>query len=134
MSARTRAPKLFGRASSTSGTAMMPTGTLSQKIACQFQPSTTAPPISGPSATPRPAMPPQMPIAAGRSRSLTEPASRVSDSGMSAAAPTPWMARATMSIHGSVLRALSAEASGEDHDAGEEDACAGRSGRRARRP
>ena len=49
------------------GRAMMPTGTLSQKIACQFQPSTTAPPISGPTATPRPAMPPQMPIASGRS-------------------------------------------------------------------
>ena len=44
----------------------MPTGTLIQKMACQFQPSTTAPPISGPTATPRPAMPPQMPMASGR--------------------------------------------------------------------
>ena len=48
------------------GSATTPTGTLIQKIACQFQPSMTAPPMSGPTATPRPAMPPQMPIASGR--------------------------------------------------------------------
>ena len=42
------------------------TGTLSQKIACQLTPSTTAPPMTGPSATPRPETPPQMPIAAAR--------------------------------------------------------------------
>ena len=72
-SARSLAPKVFGRASSTSGTEMMPTGTLIQKIACQFQPSTTAPPMSGPAATPRPATPPQMPIASGRSRRATDP-------------------------------------------------------------
>ena len=111
MSARTRAPKLFGRAISTSGTAITPSGTLSQKMACQFQPCTTAPPISGPSATPRPEMPPQMPMAAGRSRWLTLPASRVSDRGRRAAAPAPCTARAAISIHGSVARALAALAS-----------------------
>ena len=85
-------------------------GTLSQKIASQLQPSTTAPPISGPSATPRPETPPQMPMASGRSLSLTEPTSRVSDSGMSAAEPTPWTARAAMSCTGSVLTAAAADA------------------------
>ena len=52
-----------------------------------------------------------MPIAAGRSLSLTLPASRVSESGIRAAAPTPCTARARMSIHGSVASALAAEAS-----------------------
>ena len=55
-----------GSTKSASGIARMPTGTLIQKIACQFQPSMIAPPTSGPTATPSPAMPPQMPIASGR--------------------------------------------------------------------
>ena len=109
-SARSVAPKLFGRARRASGMAMMPTGTLSQKIPCQFQPSTTAPPTSGPAATPRPEMPPQMPMASGRRRAGTEPARRVSESGMSAAPPTPWMARAAMSSPGPVDSAAKAEA------------------------
>ncbi len=69
--------------------AMMPTGTLIQKMPCQFQPAMTAPPISGPAATPRPAMPPQMPIASGRRLGSTEPASSESDSGMMPAPPRP---------------------------------------------
>ena len=89
MSALSLAPKVLGRANQTSGSARMPTGTLSQKIACQFQPSSTAPPTRGPTATPRPAMPPQMPIASGRRLGSTEPASRESDSGMIAAPPRP---------------------------------------------
>ena len=88
----------------------MPTGTLIQKIACQFQPSTTAPPMSGPAATPRPATPPQMPIARARSRTGTEPAISVSESGMSAAPPMPCTARAAMSWPGFVLRPAKAEA------------------------
>ena len=89
----------------------MPTGTLIQKMACQAQPSITAPPMSGPVATPRPATPPQMPIASGRRASGTEPASRVSESGMIAAAPNPCSARAVMSWPGSVARAANAELS-----------------------
>ena len=38
--------------------------------------------MSGPVATPRPATPPQMPIASGRRASGTDPASSVSESGM----------------------------------------------------
>jgi hypothetical protein len=82
---------------------------LIQKIACQAQPSITAPPMSGPVATPRPATPPQMPIASGRRAIGTEPASRVSESGMMAAAPNPCAARAAISWLGSVARAASAE-------------------------
>ena len=47
-------------------TASTPIGTFSQKIHCQSRPSTTAPPTTGPTATPRPLMPPQIPIAALR--------------------------------------------------------------------
>ncbi len=110
MSSRTRAPRVFGSTTNTSGSTRMPTGTLIQKIASQLQPSTTAPPMSGPAATPRPAMPPQMPIASGRRRSATAPASSERESGMMPAPPSPWRARATMSWVGSVLSAASTDA------------------------
>ena len=111
MSARSFAPKLFGSAMRASATETTPTGTLIQKIACQAQPSMTAPPMSGPVATPRPATPPQMPIASGRRAIGTLPASSVSESGRMAAAPKPCRARAAMSWPGSVARAASAELS-----------------------
>jgi hypothetical protein len=85
-------------------------GTLIQKIACHETPSTTAPPISGPMATPRPATPPQTPMAMARWAFGTAAASRVSDSGMMAAPPTPCTARATMSMAGAVARADPMEA------------------------
>ena len=88
---------------------MMATGTLIQKIACQFQPSMTAPPMSGPTATPRPEMPPQRPMASGRRAGATPPAMSASDSGMTPAPPNPWRARAAMSCVGSVLSAASTE-------------------------
>ncbi len=88
-----------------SGTATRATGTLSQKMACQLTPSTTAPPMTGPSATPRPETPPQMPIAAARMAGGTAAANSVSDSGMIAAAPSPWKARATMRASDDVLSA-----------------------------
>ena len=93
-----------------SGTATSATGTLSQKIACQLRPSTTAPPITGPSATPRPDTPPQMPIAIARRAGGTAPASRVSDSGMIAAAPRPCSARAAISAPALSLSAEPIEA------------------------
>ena len=89
---------------------MIATGTLSQKIACQLTPSTTAPPTTGPSATPRPDTPPQIPIAIGRSLVGTAAASRVSDSGMMAAAPRPWNARAVIRAPLVVLSAEPMEA------------------------
>ena len=74
---RRRAPGRAGRAARPgrrtrsgggrpAGRATRPIGTLSQKIQCHEMPSTTAPPTSGPSATPRPEMPDQAPIARPR--------------------------------------------------------------------
>ena len=110
MSSRTRAPNALGRTQSTNGIARMPTGTLIQKIDCQLRPSTMAPPSSGPTATPSPASPPQMPIASGRRLDSTAPESSESDSGMMPAPPMPWIARATISCPGSVLRAANTDA------------------------
>ena len=93
-----------------SGAATSATGTLSQKIACQLTPSTTAPPITGPSATPSPETPPQIPMASGRIAAGTAAASRVSESGMTAAAPRPWTARAAISAPGLLLSADAMEA------------------------
>ena len=87
------------------------TGTLIQKIASHEMPSTTAPPMTGPSATPSPETPPQIPIAIARRAAGTAPASRVRDSGMIAAAPAPCTARAAMSISALVARADAMEAS-----------------------
>ena len=94
---RWRRPKDSDTANHSSGPATRATGTFSQKMACQLTPSTTAPPITGPRATPRPETPPQMPIATGRMATGTAAASRVRDSGMTAAAPRPWTARAAIS-------------------------------------
>jgi len=95
-SRRDQVPRDSGTAKASSGTATRATGTLSQKIACQLTPSTTAPPTTGPSATPRPETPPQIPIAMARFAAGTDAASRVSESGIMAAAPSPCTARATM--------------------------------------
>ena len=60
-------------------------------------PLTIAPPTSGPSATARPLMPPQMPSASPRRSAGTEADRTVSVSGITMAPPTPWAARATSS-------------------------------------
>ena len=99
-SMRARAPKSLLSTKNASGIAMIATGTLIQKIACQFQPSMTAPPTSGPTATPRPAMPPQRPMASGRRSGATPPAMRASDSGMTPAPPKPCSARAAIELRG----------------------------------
>ena len=75
----------------------MPIGTLSQKIQCHEMPSTTAPPTSGPSATPRPEMPDQAPIARPRFSGGNAVESSVSVSGVTIAAPAPCSARAAIS-------------------------------------
>ena len=108
-SSRTRAPRSLRRAQSAKGMARIAIGTFSQKIACQFQPSMIAPPTSGPTATPRPETPPQIPIASGRRSGATPPESSASDRGKMPAPPSPWTARATISCDGSVLRAANTE-------------------------
>jgi len=49
-----------------SGIATRPIGTLTQKIACHARPSAIAPPMSGPIAMARPAIPPHAPRATAR--------------------------------------------------------------------
>jgi hypothetical protein len=69
---------------------------LIQKIQCQETPLITAPPTSGPMATPRPLTPPQMPSAIPRRAGGTASESSVSVSGSTIAAPSP-SARAAIS-------------------------------------
>ena len=71
----------------------MPSGTFTQKIQCQSRPSVTAPPTSGPDATPSPATPPQIPTTAPRRSAGNDEVSRVSPRGITIAAPSPWTAR-----------------------------------------
>src|SRR3546814_7270483 len=61
---------------------LIATGTLIQKIPCHENPSTTAPPTTGPIAIPRPETPPHTPIAMARLASGTAATRRVSESGM----------------------------------------------------
>ena len=70
---------------------------MSQKIHCQETPSTTAPPTNGPTATPRPLIAPQIPSAAPRFSGGTAAETRVRVSGVTIAAPMPWIARAAIS-------------------------------------
>jgi hypothetical protein len=85
-------------------------GTLTQKIQCQSIPCVIAPPITGPLATARPAIAPQMPTTAPR-RSGGKAAVRiVSDNGITAAAPSPWTARAPSSSPGLRASAQAADA------------------------
>ncbi len=86
----------------------MPIGTFSQKIHCQEKPSTTAPPTTGPSATPSPETPDQMPSASPRFSTAKASLSSVSESGVMTAPPRPWKARAAISA--SVLGASAAAA------------------------
>jgi hypothetical protein len=76
----------------------MPTGTLIQKIHCHEAPSVMAPPMTGPSATPRPAIAPQMPSATPRFSGAVTLASSVSVSGITIAPPSPCTARAAISV------------------------------------
>ena len=81
-----------------SGIAIRPIGTLSQKIHCQASPSAIAPPTSGPIAIARPPTAPHRPSATAR-RSFGTAADRiVRVSGVTIAPPTPWIARAAMSM------------------------------------
>ena len=88
------------------GSRAMPIGTLSQKIHCQERPSTMAPPMTGPRATARPAVPLQMPRARPRRAGDTAPDRIVRVSGVTMAPPTPCRARAAMSA--SMLGAMAA--------------------------
>ena len=96
-SSRDAGPRLSSSRSRISGASTSPIGTLSQKIQCQEMPLTIAPPTSGPSATARPLIPPQMPSASPRRSAGTEADRIVSVNGITIAPPRPWAARATSS-------------------------------------
>jgi hypothetical protein len=91
------APERLSLASSSSGRTTTPMGTLIQKIHCQDAASVTAPPMTGPSAAPRPAVAPQMPSAMPRRCGAVTLTMSVTVSGIVIAAPTPWTARAAIS-------------------------------------
>ena len=97
MSSAASGPRLSRIRVSTSGIAIAPIGTLSQKIHSQSRPSTTAPPTSGPAATERPVIALKIPIAAPRRSGGKAALSSASPSGISSAAPTPCSARAAIS-------------------------------------
>ena len=105
------APPRLSRSSSVSGISSTPIGTLIQKIHCHELHSTTAPPITGPSATPRPAIAPHTPNATPRLAAGMTSASTVSVSGMTIAPPTPCSAREATSVPMSGARAAAADAS-----------------------
>ncbi len=76
----------------------MPIGTFTQKIADQSKISISAPPSTGPSPKPKPAIVAQIPIAQGR-RSGSKASTRIdSESGASSAAPMPCSARNAISM------------------------------------
>ena len=79
------------------GRSANPIGTLSQKIQCHEMPPTIAPPTTGPKATARPLMPPQMPSATPRLVGGTAAERTVNVNGMTIAPPTPCSARAMSS-------------------------------------
>ena len=95
---RRPAPERLSRVSSSNGSTAMPMGTLIQKIHCQDAASVTAPPMTGPSAAPRPAVAPQRPSAMPRRCGGVTLAMSVTVSGVTIAAPTPWTARAAISV------------------------------------
>ncbi len=96
MSSAVRGPKLSGMRRSTSGTTSRPMGTLSQKIHCQARPCAMAPPTTGPARTASPATPLKAPSALARCSGGKATLSCVTASGITSAAPHPWMARATI--------------------------------------
>ena len=102
--------RLLELRASASGASTSPIGTLSQKIQFHETPLTIAPPTSGPSATARPPMPPQMPSASPRRSAGTAAERIVSVSGVTIAPPTPWSARAMSSAFADVESAAAAEA------------------------
>ena len=97
MSSCGRGPRLSRSRDADRAATPSPTGTFSQKIHCQEMPCTTAPPTTGPAATPRPVMPPQIPIAAPRFSTPNASLIKVSVSGTITAPPAPCTTRAAMS-------------------------------------
>jgi hypothetical protein len=110
MSSRLCGPRLSGRHSHAPTPARTPTGTLIQKIQCQFRSCVTAPPTSGPQAIASPVTPPMMPTTAPRRSGGKAEVSSVRPSGIMMAAPMPWKARNVMRAVLFAARAQAADA------------------------
>ena len=110
MSSLSAGPFVSRRWIHASGIVTRPIGTLSQKIHCHAMPVVSAPPTIGPMATARPAIPPHAPRIAPRFSGGVSSARIVSVSGVTIAAPRPWIARATISISEPVESAAITEA------------------------
>ena len=82
--------------------AAIPIGTLTKNTHSQPNPSVSAPPISGPTATAAPIVPPKMPNAVPRSWGGKAPAMSASEQANMHAAPVPCTARARLSMSGVV--------------------------------
>ncbi len=91
--------------------ASSPIGTLIQKIHCQARPAAMAPPITGPPATARPVRPCSAPIAEPRFSGGNAAPTSVRASGITNAAPMPWIVRAAISAPAPGASAEAAEAS-----------------------
>jgi hypothetical protein len=87
-----------------------PSGTLIQKIHGHEIPCTTAPPTNGPSGTETPVVAANTPRAPARRSGGKAAVRKASASGMIAAEPAPWTARAAISVVGSPAKAHHAEA------------------------
>jgi hypothetical protein len=85
-------------------TANTPIGTLTRKIARQFQSVVIRPPSTGPAATAMPVIAPQMPKAVPRSLPRKLWPSSASEVANTTAPPMPWPHRDRMSISGSWAR------------------------------
>ena len=92
-----RGPKLSLSRLTARGASTSPMGTFSQKIQCQLIPPAIAPPMTGPTATARPAMPPHSPIATPRFWAGKASLINVSVKGVTIAAPAPCTTRAPIS-------------------------------------
>ncbi len=115
-------PRLSASTRQASGSIASAIGTLTQKIQCHEMPSTIAPPMTGPSATPRPATPDHAPIARPRRCSGTASESSVSDSGVTNAAPRPWIGAGDDQRVGGRRERRGGGRRGEQGDAEDEDA------------
>ena len=124
-----------GRSLAPATSAIAVSGTLTMKIEPHQKWSSRKPPTTGPSATPRPAVAAQMPIAIARSRvSVKTLISSESVAGMMNAAPAPMTARATIEPV-DAARVGGPRRGDAEHREPARAACAGgRSDRRARRP
>ena len=117
-------PWLSRRRRRASGTSASPSGTFSQKIHCQPTKVARPPPSNGPTAAPRPPIPPHAPSTAPRRCSGVAALSMVSDSGAKIAPPAPWTARAAIRVPTVGARAAAAEPSGEQTHPDREHAAA----------